>query len=316
MKCTLNCAHAAAGWMLVASLVVFSGCGTPDAKVGRTDPDIARAAHVARMAFERGSIAQAERLYERALRLARAQDDTRECGTLAYNLAVCRAEQGRLDDALSALLEARADYERTGRVPDEIVLLEAEIKRQQKRYEEGLAMLSHFTGEKDKRRIEPEYRALAWLVRSKIEVDRGDTVSARASLKRARSLLRRRVLSSEMQAQFERTDALIAESEGRWSDSAAAYDREAEVWRWAKQFRRMAVTMGLAANAYKQAGSLGPALERYYLAARSLAAQGDELAALKLIEAALDVAEKRVDSDEARLLIMLFERIKSRTETP
>ncbi len=304
----------------MASAVILSfsavGCRTTAPAAEQTDPEIARAANMARLAFDRGSIAQAERLYERALRLARAQDDARECGTLAYNLAVCRAEQGRWDAALSALESARADYERVNRRVDEIALLTADIARQQKRYDEAAALLDGLLSGKDGK-LAPmpvECRALAWLIRAQIAVDQGDPAKARDYVKQTRKVAGgERNMSSELQARFAQAEAQIAQAEGCWGESAVAYEREVEVWRKARQFRRMALAMGRAGDAYKAAGAAGPALERYYLAARSLAAQGDDLAALKRIESAMDLAEQRPDSQEAKLLALLFEEIKART---
>jgi tetratricopeptide (TPR) repeat protein len=298
------------------TMASLSACRTPP-RGPRTDPEIARAAQVARMSFERGSIEQAERLYARALRLARAADDAWEGGTLAYDLAMCRAEQGRLDDALKALAEARNDYERVGRSVEEINLLEAEIARRQGRYDDALALLAAWRKTENKKKRESmafsEHAIMAGLVELRILHDQGNASEAQRRLEEIQRIAKKRVLSAELQAQVARAEGELALADGKPGAAAAAFEREAEVWRGAKQYGRMAAAMGRAAEAYKAAGAIKPALERFYLAARSLAAQGDDVGALKLIQTALDGVGESGDGTQLLLIANLFEEIKART---
>ena len=55
-------------------------------------------------------------------------------------------------------------------------------------------------------------------------------------------------------------------------------------------------------------------MDRFYRSARSLYAQGDELAALKMVEAALASGEKAGDQDSLLRTKALFEEIKKQVE--
>lgn len=301
---------------LWAGLVGLTACRTPP-QGARTDPDIARAAQAARISFERGSVEQAERLYARALRLARAADDARESGTLAYNLALCRMELGRLDDASKTLAEARNDYERLARPLDEIQLLEAEIARRQGRYEDMSALLATWRGKPDKKAhkkvVFSETAVMAALLEVRAACDQGRVAEGERILDEVRQAAKKRTLSAELQAQIARAEGDLALARGQPIAAAAAFEQEADIWRGAKQYRRMAIAMGRAAEAYKAGGATKPALERFYLAARSLAAQGDDVGALKLIQSALDGVEETADKTQMQLIANLFEEINART---
>jgi hypothetical protein len=55
-------------------------------------------------------------------------------------------------------------------------------------------------------------------------------------------------------------------------------------------------------------------VDRFYRSARSLHAQGDELAALKMIEAGLSAGEKAGDQDSLTRTKALFDEIKKQVE--
>ena len=79
--------------------------------------------------------------------------------------------------------------------------------------------------------------------------------------------------------------------------AAQEYDRQADYFKRARKYREMALSLGSAGQAYLDANILLPAVDRFYRSARSLYAQGDELAALKMVEAALAAGEKAGDQD-------------------
>ena len=96
--------------------------------------------------------------------------------------------------------------------------------------------------------------------------------------------------------------------------AAQEYDRQADLCKRAGKFRDMALSLGAAGQAYLDANSLVPSVDRFYRSARSLYAQGDELAALKMVEAALTSGEKAGDQDSVMRTKALFDEIKKKVE--
>jgi len=90
--------------------------------------EMSRVTTTARMAYEQGSVSQAARLYVRALKMARVQDDPVEMGNNAYNLAACMIALGKYDDARNLLREAKREFERAKRSAPSIFLLDAKAR--------------------------------------------------------------------------------------------------------------------------------------------------------------------------------------------
>ena len=108
-------------------LLALVGCATsPTSTAPSGDKEISRTSNLARIAFEKGSIAKAIDLYEKVLKRARATDNATEIGNTAYNLALCRIILGQYDQASASLAEAQTAFKRSrGSSPADVLLLEA-----------------------------------------------------------------------------------------------------------------------------------------------------------------------------------------------
>jgi tetratricopeptide (TPR) repeat protein len=285
-----------AAWVVA----VAAGCATPERSGRSTDPELSRLASVARQEFDRGQAEQAARLYLRALTMARAADDAFEIGNNAYNLAACLMSAGRHDDAAALLREARAEAARANRDPADVDLLEARNARLAGRAEEAQAIVDRLLASPSSGRVRRE----AGLLNAHLACDRGDVQAAAAELKASGSgdLL--------LAADAAGLSARIARGTNDAARAAAEYDRQADLYRRARRYRDMAGALGSAARAYGDAGAPARAADRFYRAARSLFGQGDEVGALRMIEAALPAAEQADDAVLAGRIAALFREIE------
>lgn len=295
--------------VLLAALV--AGCATSQPS-RRTDPELARVASAARVTFDQGSPAKAARLYARSLRMARATDDAHEIGNNAYNLAACMAELAQYDDAMAMLGEARGEFARAGRSAEDLLMLEAKIERRRGRLDEAVALAARAV---DAAKGAAAVRVQAAVLRADVACDRGDPAGAQKELEGvAKNLgaLGDPVLAAQAAGVAGR--ALAAQNEpGR---TGAEYDREANLYRKAGKYRDMALALGRAGEAYSVAQQPAVAGDRFYRGARSLYAQGNQVEALKMIQTALESAEKSGDTGAVARMAGLFEEIRRSVKTP
>lgn len=293
---------------------VTAGCASPQGAAGgpATDPELARLASTARKSFDKGSAEQAARLYLRALEMARAADDSIEIGNNAYNLAACLVAMDKHEDALTFLREASREFERMGRDLADILLLEAKAARLAGQADEALALANQVLPSLKKGSTEA-YRLQVGILKANIVCDRGDAAGAMAELDKVKQ---EAAATSDplLRAEIAGVRARIALIQSQPGAAAQEYDRQVEFYRKAGKHRDMAQALGLAAQAYFDAGILIPAGDRFYRAARSLAAQGDDLAALKMIEPALSVAERSSSKEDLLRIKALFDEISRRVE--
>ena len=111
-------------FFITLTFLTLVGCATSPTAPPK-DQELSQTSNLARVAFEDGATAKAIDLYAKALNRAIAMDDATEIGNTAYNLALCQIMLGQLDQAHAALAEAKAAFERSGRTPADILLLEA-----------------------------------------------------------------------------------------------------------------------------------------------------------------------------------------------
>ncbi|MFH0952712.1 MAG: hypothetical protein V1873_00100 [Verrucomicrobiota bacterium] len=292
--------------------LLLTGCATSK-PAHKTDPELARLANTARTAFDRGSVEQATRLYGRALDMARAQDDAIEAGNNAYNLAACMISLGKNDDARALLEEARKEFERAGRVPANILLLEAKVARSMGRLDDASALVDQVLPSFGKSAPSDAHRVQVALLKAHIACDRKDVAAARAALDEARATLRR-ASDNFLEAEASGASARISLVANDPAKAGAAYDAQAEWYRKAQKYRDMALATGRAGRAYEDAAVLIVAGDRYYRSARSLFAQGDDVAALKTVERALGIAERTSDKDLLARTTSLFNEIRQRAK--
>jgi tetratricopeptide (TPR) repeat protein len=302
------CRFQIVGMVLLSVLLI--GCAS--SKPGHvTDPEVARLAGTARIAFEKGSVEQAVRLYGRALDMARAQDDAVETGNNAYNLAACMMALGKNEDANALLEEARRDFERAGQDTAYVILSEVDLARQMQHMDEARALLDQLSSRKAG--LTDDVKVRVAVRRGLLACDRRDVEKARSALADARASMKR-LNDDFLEGQVMGLSARLFLMSNEPAKAGAEYDAQAEAFRRAGRYGDMASALNRAGKAYEDAAVLMMAGERYYRAARSLFAQGDDVAALKIIERALDIAQKTSDKDLLSRTTSLFREIKQRVK--
>ena len=292
-------------------VLLFSGCSTPPPP-SPEKTELSRVTTAARTAFEMGSASQAARLYVRALKMARVQDDPVEIGNNAYNLAACLIAIEKYDDARSMLREAKREFERAKRPVSMIILLDAKAARLQGNGNDALSLADQVLASL-KQGDGGTYPLQVALLRTQIACDRGDAAMAKAEFAKAQKELQGND-DPILRADASGVAGRIALLENDPARAAQEYDRQADSYKRAGKYRDMALSLGSAGQAYLDANILVPSVDRFYRSARSLHAQGDELAALKMVEAAIASGEKAGDQESLMRTKALFEEIKEQVE--
>jgi len=255
-------------FFIILTLLTLVGCTTPPI-APRKDQYLARTGNLARAAFEEGAIAKAIDLYSKALNRAIAMDDATEIGNAAYNLSLCHVIQGQLDEATASLAEAKAAFERNGSNPADLLLLEATVAQRQGKQEQALSL----AGEVLSVLPDENHCFQVALLKGVIACEQDDPVSARTSLFEAD---RYQITNTNLLAARERLAGNIFLLEGSPAKAAAAFDRAVALFREAKHYHEMALTLQRAGEASRQTGDTQHADDRLSRAKRSLAAQGEK----------------------------------------
>lgn len=293
-------------------LLLLTGCSSPKPE-SSVDPELSRVTATARQSFDKGSPAQAARLYLRALNMARSADDAFEIGNNAYNLGACMIAMEKYADARALLSEARREFERLQRDPADLILLEAKAALGQRELDAAVALADQVVPAA--KSGVARHRVLVALLKARVACERGDTVGARLELSRVQRELDAGK-DPVVQAEAAGVSGQVCTMENDPGKAALAYDLQAESFRRAARYGDMALALGRAGQSYAAAGILVPAGDRFYRAGRSLFAQADELEALKMVEAALNAAEASGSKDALQRTMALFEEIKASSNEP
>jgi tetratricopeptide (TPR) repeat protein len=255
---------------IALTLLTLVGCATsPTSTVPPKDKELSRTSNLARAAFEDGATARAIDLYKKALNRAIAMDDATEIGNAAYNLALCHIILGQLDQASASLAEAKAAFKRSGDNPADALLLEATVAQRQGKLEQALSLADQvLSASSDESR-----RFQAALLKGTIACAQDDPASARVALVEADKY---HITNAALLAARERLAGNIFLLEGNPTEAATAFDRAAALFRKARHYRDMALTLRRAGEAYQEAGDTQRAEDRLFRAQRSLAAQGEK----------------------------------------
>jgi len=292
--------------ILVALLL--TGCGSTRESTRPVDPDFALYSGQARRAFDRLNYEYAARLYADALRRAREMDEAWAIATAAYNLAACRAQQGRVDDAGRLLEEARLEFSRDGTVPAQVLLLEARLALRAGSPARAASALDEFEG----RNPDPASARQGRLLRARLALEAGETEQAHAILASLERLEEGEIAVEELEL-----SADLAEAVGDHPAAAAARARAAELLRRSGNYRRMALLLRQVGLSRQAAGDPVAALDCYYRSARSFHAAGCEPEALRSIGLALQVDPAAAQLHSAgltRLVREIQEKLESSRE--
>lgn len=258
--------------------IFLGGCSTPAPRVA--DPQIANQLKSAHQAYKSGAVAQAEKSFEQALKLAHLQDSNPEIARAAYNLAVCLADQQKWEQASQKLLEARTAS--TAPHPIEFTILDIKISR-------GAGDLTKAVQTtKDLLKTLPGSSAfypmvsllLADLLCELKEFDASREILKKITLKTVKAL------NPSCQADFWRVKALTAEHAGNLKNAGKHFDQAAIAYSQAGMYLEMANCLENAGKACLQDGADSIAANRFYRAARSFRHQGALAKAKTLLSAA------------------------------
>ena len=277
--------------------LLLAACSTPPAPLRPTDPEIAAAAKRGHRAFHGGRYEAAAEAYTAALQRARMLNEKAGSADSAYNLAACLFALGRCDAARSVLREAKADFASGDPGLADALLLEGAIARQQGRRDEALALADQALALKASGADAAAKILQARLLRAETQCDAGDGAAARSDLAAAQQAVRDVQTPPGLLAQIAAAEGRILGLEKKPAEAAERYDAAAEQYRRGAQPREVAAMLTLAGRCLEEAGTPAAAADRYYRAARSLYAQDDFTAAVKMLDSALAMAEKANDPD-------------------
>jgi len=283
---------------MIMAVLLAAGCRGPSVTQEHVVADAFynRVSVSARAAFQRGDIPRAEELYEQALDRARAMDRASEIGLAAYHLAICRIALGEAVDGLALLREADRALERTGedRVP--VWIAEAEAARSIGDRTTASTRLDQALQALDRRR-EQAWRAQIHVLQALIAIDETRWAEAEAALASAETSVRRDT-PPRLLARIAEVQGRILLQAGEMREAAAAFDREADLYRDAARFADMTRARSRAAQAFARAGEHAEAADRFYRAARSFHSLDLPDAALRQVEQALVSLEQVEEAED------------------
>jgi hypothetical protein len=276
--------------LLVAALFACGGCASGGGRAVPVDAEIQSLAGSAGVAYERGETERAAGLYERALTRARLVDHSGEAARNAYNLALCRMAEGRLDEARGLLAQARAVLPPRGADTARTWVAEAEAAQRQGRLDDVRLLVQHGLDDG----ADSVTRAQARLMLAALAGGLGDWASVREGLAAARRDLRGGD-APELQARAEGLAALMAQAGGDVAGAAAALELQAGWFRRAGRYREMAAALAAAGEGYRMAGMARQAYPCLMRSAASHKALGRTKDAELSAWAALSIAQTLQD---------------------
>ncbi len=278
---------------LVSFLVLTSCTTSARPKEEAIDAEFAVAMSAGRSAFDQGLIEQAATLYQRALKRARVMDSAMAIGDAAYNLAACHIRLGQFEKASALLAEAKTEVLSVRGDISDIVLVEAKVARLQGRPAEALALTEQVLSGAVATSTN-SHRLQAHLLRGQIACDKGDAALAVQQLQMAEKFATG-MSDAGIRAGLSRLAGRIYLIQKEPVRAAREFDRETFLLQQAEQYAQMASALQRAAASYLQAGNYRLAADRYFRAARSSFAQGQNSAALELGNLALSAADNAAD---------------------
>ena len=290
--------------------LMLAGCVKPAPVIAvEIDSDYSRSMTAGRLAFDRGLIEQAARFYQQALIRARAIDSAPQIGDAAYNLAACRIHLNQLEKARDLLDEAKTEISSIdGNIAD-IQLVEAKVARLQGKSEEALMLADQVLSSPESYPTD-NLRLQVYLLRGQIACDQDDAALALQELQKAKYIARQ-VSDLPLQADISELAGRIHQIKNEPVKAAKEFDSETRLLQQAKRYPKMAHALQNAAEAYLSAGDYSLAADRFFRAARSTFAQGQNSAALKLGHLAFSAADKAEDHSAKIRVQALLDEIKA-----
>jgi phospholipid/cholesterol/gamma-HCH transport system substrate-binding protein len=226
---------------------------------------------------------------EASLAKARAADDVEAIARDAYNLAVCRLAAGEKEQAEILNTEARLASRTAGVSPAAPYLLDAELLRISREFEDAEARVGDAMGVLGRTDV-AETKVEAQILLAAIRVDADAADGAVAALDKAERF-NRKLEQPQFSAAIKGLRADIALQRGDHEQAARAFRAQANHLRDVPDISGMVNALRRAGDAYMAFGNAALAAEYYYRAASSLAAQGEQDEAVELLAMAAPAAE-------------------------
>ena len=285
--------------------IVACGCSSPARpKPKPADAELARRFDAAYAAYGQGRLDQAARLFARAADRADLRDDLPAAAEAHYSTALCLTRLRRHADAAAALDRAEFATALDGDpIPHDVTLLRAWIAYRTGAYDRAMEAANAVIDTPGARR---GWVTDAYAVIGRVAIERKEIGEARAAVASMGA-----PTDPRGRAEVARLEAMIARLEGNHVDAAAAFDREVELRRTARDYFDMAHALADAAAAYRAQDDAAAACERYLRAGRSATQQelypdaGDWLSLAATLSA--NVADPRMSAAVAEARARLAE---------
>lgn len=298
--------------LATALLTLCASCAAPGTRLAAPagDLQLLQASSAARLAYELGNYAQARTLYRRALTRAQAIDAVDRAADAAYNLAMAEIGLQHYDEADQLLGQAEYDAVRASTATTDIRLLRAKVAYLQDRLPLALVLANGIVASNAPAGLLMQ----ATILRGQIFCDMRDLPAARSESQTAKEVARssKAALAPSIDADMHKLDGTIARAEGKPDIAARLFDDEAAWLRAANRHRDMAYAMARAAEAQLAAGRPALAADRFFLAARSLAGQGEFGAGKAFVESSRSAAMTAGDEAAQARARSLLEEINQR----
>ena len=227
------------------------------------------------------------------LKSAREADDSGAIALNAYNLAVCMMEQGKTDDILPLIHEARAELAASKKSSLCTYVLESQALKKAGKVKEGLEVAQTAEGMID-RSTDPAIAVQSKVITADLKILNGDIQATRAEMKKIEALTKK-VESPVVQSMTEGLAARLYLAEDNPEAAAGRFDREAGLLKGAGLFEPMAQSFESSGKSYEQAKNYTAAADRYFRAGRSLYASGRQTGSKNDLKRAVDLAKQAGD---------------------
>ena len=300
-------------WTLLGAMTLYSGgCGSSGSRprVPQDDVQFSQSASAGMIAFERGDVTGAVKLYERALQRAAAMDDAASIANSAYNLAACEMALSRYDAASRHLAEAQYNSVKSGSGRDEIRLLMAKVAYLQERDGEAESIALSLSNSNSSL-----VRLQAQILLTAVACDLKQSALAQSRLASLGTMASTTPnLNPSIAAEVEKARGGVANLLGHAHEAAEHFDQETVLLRASHRYREIVHSLSRSAVAHAQAGESDLAADRYYRAARGCLALEDPSRAKLLADQAMLSAKAAHDTELVRVTEILINEIPAEAD--
>jgi tetratricopeptide (TPR) repeat protein len=275
----------------------------------RGDPDLLELSEAAHLAYDHGDLPRALALYGQALDRARLTNEPQAIVDAACSLAICHIAQKRYRTADVLLREAAYDAERGHLDAAEIMLLRAKVAYLEGDFSRCVTLADKVSGPETDELV----RLGALILRGQALCGIPDLAAAKAQWRSIEKLSEARAgAAPSIRADTLKLRGTIAGMEHQPGQAASLFDQEAALLRISRRYTDIGPALARAAECYEAAGRPDLAADRFYLAARNTAAQGDAGAARRLLASSVSASERTGDEAARLRATGLLEEINER----